>query len=118
MPGTRSQLSLSWSSPGAVSAPGGAPPGGGRPPPPSNMQIQDASLSEETQKRYLNYALSVVTSRALPDVRDGLKPVQRRVLYGMHRGGYRHDGKTVKCARVVGEVMGKYHPHGDSSIYD
>ncbi|AKF06647.1 DNA gyrase/topoisomerase IV subunit A [Sandaracinus amylolyticus] len=82
------------------------------------MQIQDASLSEETQKRYLNYALSVVTSRALPDVRDGLKPVQRRILYGMHRGGVRADGRYVKCARVVGEVMGKYHPHGDSSIYD
>jgi DNA gyrase subunit A len=82
------------------------------------MQIQDASLSEETQKRYLNYALSVVTSRALPDVRDGLKPVQRRILYGMHRGGVRADGRHVKSARVVGDVMGKYHPHGDSSIYE
>jgi DNA gyrase subunit A len=82
------------------------------------MQIQNASLSEETQKRYLNYALSVVTARALPDVRDGLKPVQRRILYGMHRGGVRFDGRHVKSARVVGDVMGKYHPHGDSSIYE
>ncbi len=90
----------------------------GRPPLPPTMNTQDASLSEEAQKRYLHYALSVVTSRALPDVRDGLKPVQRRILYGMHRGGHRHDTKTVKCARVVGDVMGKYHPHGDTAIYD
>jgi DNA gyrase subunit A len=85
---------------------------------PPSMQIQDASLAEETQKRYLNYALSVVTARALPDVRDGLKPVQRRILYGMHRGGMRHDARFVKSARVVGDVMGKYHPHGDTAIYD
>ena len=109
---TRNQLSL-------FDAPAGPPqPPGRPPPPPRNMQIQDASLAEETQKRYLNYALSVVTSRALPDVRDGLKPVQRRILYGMHRGGVRADGRYVKCARVVGDVMGKYHPHGDSSIYE
>jgi len=80
--------------------------------------IQDASLAEETKKRYLSYALSVVTSRALPDVRDGLKPVQRRILYGMQRAGVRADSKYVKCARVVGDVMGQYHPHGDSSIYE
>ncbi len=85
---------------------------------PPFMQIRDASLAEETQKRYLNYALSVVTSRALPDVRDGMKPVQRRILYGMQAGGHKHDEKFVKCARIVGDVMGKYHPHGDSAIYD
>ncbi|GAB4209106.1 MAG: DNA topoisomerase IV subunit A [Sandaracinaceae bacterium] len=82
------------------------------------MQIRDASLAEETQKRYLSYALSVVTSRALPDVRDGMKPVQRRILYGMQQGGHKHDEKHVKCARIVGDVMGKYHPHGDTAIYD
>ena len=79
---------------------------------------QDASLAEETRKRYLSYALSVVTSRALPDIRDGLKPVQRRVLYGMQIVGARADARYMKCARVVGDVMGKFHPHGDSSIYD
>ncbi|MDQ3032932.1 MAG: DNA topoisomerase IV subunit A [Myxococcota bacterium] len=115
MPQSRSQLSLFDPPASAPSAPGRPPP---PPPPPPNMQIQDASLSEETQKRYLNYALSVVTSRALPDVRDGLKPVQRRILYGMHRSGVRFDGRHVKSARVVGDVMGKYHPHGDSSIYE
>jgi DNA gyrase subunit A len=79
----------------------------------------DASLAEETRKRYLSYALSVITSRALPDVRDGLKPVQRRILYTMQRDLHlRPDGRHVKSARVVGEVMGKYHPHGDSAIYD
>jgi DNA gyrase subunit A len=82
------------------------------------MQIRDASLAEETRKRYLNYALSVVTARALPDVRDGMKPVQRRILYGMQEGGHRWDEKLVKCARIVGDVMGKYHPHGDSAIYE
>jgi DNA gyrase subunit A len=82
------------------------------------MPIQDVSLAEEAQKRYLHYALSVVTARALPDVRDGLKPVQRRILYGMHRAGLRHDGRFSKSARVVGDVMGKYHPHGDAAIYD
>jgi DNA gyrase subunit A len=82
------------------------------------MQIRDASLAEETRKRYLNYALSVVTSRALPDVRDGMKPVQRRILFGMQEGGHRWDEKLVKCARIVGDVMGKYHPHGDSAIYE
>ena len=70
------------------------------------------------QTRYLNYSLSVITSRALPDVRDGLKPVQRRILYTMGQQGLRHTAKHRKCATVVGDVMGKYHPHGDSSIYD
>jgi DNA gyrase subunit A len=75
-------------------------------------------LHEIAETRYLNYALSVITSRALPDVRDGLKPVQRRILYGMWRERVFADAKHRKCAKVVGDVMGSYHPHGDSSIYD
>ncbi|WP_088287534.1 DNA gyrase subunit A [Kineosporia sp. A_224] len=70
------------------------------------------------QRSYLDYAMSVIVSRALPDVRDGLKPVHRRVLYAMYDGGYRPDRSYSKCARVVGDVMGNYHPHGDSAIYD
>ncbi len=70
------------------------------------------------QRSYLDYAMSVIVGRALPDVRDGLKPVHRRVIYGMYDGGYRPDKAFSKCARVVGEVMGQYHPHGDAAIYD
>ncbi|MEX0887192.1 MAG: DNA topoisomerase (ATP-hydrolyzing) [Phycisphaeraceae bacterium] len=77
-----------------------------------------AALHELAQARYLNYALSVITSRALPDVRDGLKPVQRRILYAMWQDGPRADAKHRKCANVVGQVMGRYHPHGDTAIYD
>ena len=77
-----------------------------------------APLHEIAQTRYLNYALSVITSRALPDVRDGLKPVQRRILYTMWQQRLGADAKHRKCAKVVGDVMGNYHPHGDSSIYD
>ena len=80
--------------------------------------IEAVSLSEAAQDRYLNYSLSVITSRALPDVRDGLKPVQRRILYAMDQQGLNFNAKHRKCASVVGDVMGKYHPHGDSSIYD
>lgn len=76
------------------------------------------SLEEEMRKSYLDYAMSVIIGRALPDVRDGLKPVHRRVLFGMHEMNNTWNRPYVKCARVVGEVMGKYHPHGDSSIYD
>lgn len=75
-------------------------------------------LRQAAQDRYLNYSLSVITSRALPDVRDGLKPVQRRILYTMNQQGLTATSKHVKCAKVVGDVMGRYHPHGDSSIYD
>lgn len=82
------------------------------------FEIEDAPLGEELQRRYLNYALSVISSRALPDVRDGLKPVQRRILYAMHEMRLRHDAKYRKSAAIVGEVMGKFHPHGDTSIYD
>ena len=70
------------------------------------------------QRSYLDYAMSVIVGRALPDVRDGLKPVHRRVLYAMYDGGYRPDRGYSKCSRVVGDVMGKYHPHGDRAIYD
>jgi len=79
----------------------------------SNVSLRDAA-----QKRYLNYALSVITSRALPDVRDGLKPVQRRILFTMWQADLKHPAKHRKCAKVVGDVMGNYHPHGDSSIYE
>ncbi|MGH9331023.1 MAG: DNA gyrase subunit A, partial [Vicinamibacterales bacterium] len=75
-------------------------------------------LHEAAQSRYLNYALSVITSRALPDVRDGLKPVQRRILYTMWQQNLTADAKHRKCAKVVGDVMGSYHPHGDTAIYD
>src|SRR4051812_9094037 len=77
-----------------------------------------ANLHELAQTRYLNYALSVITSRALPDVRDGMKPVHRRIIYTMWQNGLRADVKHRKCATVVGDVMGRYHPHGDSSIYE
>src|ERR1700727_313028 len=70
------------------------------------------------KKSYLDYAMSVIVARALPDVRDGLKPVHRRILYSMYEQGHTPDKKYVKSARVVGDVMGKYHPHGDSAIYD
>ncbi len=76
------------------------------------------SLEEEMRRSYLDYAMSVIVGRALPDVRDGLKPVHRRVLYAMHEAGNHWNRSYVKCARVVGEVMGKYHPHGDNAIYD
>jgi len=75
-------------------------------------------LEDEMRRSYLDYAMSVIVSRALPDARDGLKPVHRRILYGMHESGYTADKPYRKSARVVGDVMGKYHPHGDSSIYD
>ena len=81
-------------------------------------RIDQVDLQSEMQRSYLDYAMSVIVGRALPDVRDGLKPVHRRVLYGMYDGGYRPDKAFSKSARVVGEVMGQYHPHGDSAIYD
>ena len=81
-------------------------------------QIIRTEYSEVMQKSYIDYAMSVIIARALPDVRDGLKPVQRRTLYDMHELGIRYDKPYRKCARIVGDTMGKYHPHGDSSIYD
>ena len=81
-------------------------------------EIISVNLEDEMRQSYLDYAMSVIVGRALPDVRDGLKPVHRRVLYGMHEANNVFNRPYVKCARVVGEVMGKYHPHGDTSIYD
>ncbi|WP_100812557.1 DNA gyrase subunit A [Microbacterium sp. BR1] len=81
-------------------------------------RIDQVDLQSEMQRSYLDYAMAVIVGRALPDVRDGLKPVHRRVIYGMYDGGFRPDKGFSKCARVVGEVMGQYHPHGDSPIYD
>ena len=81
-------------------------------------RVQPVDLQEEMRQSYLSYALSVIVERALPDVRDGMKPVHRRVVYAMYDGGYRPDRGYNKCSRVVGDVMGKYHPHGDSAIYD
>ena len=76
------------------------------------------NIEEEMKSAYIDYSMSVIVSRALPDVRDGLKPVHRRVLYGMHELGIRSNSSYKKSARIVGEVLGKYHPHGDSSVYD
>ena len=81
-------------------------------------QIIRTEYSDVMQKSYIDYAMSVIISRALPDVRDGLKPVQRRTLYDMYELGIRWDRPYRKCARIVGDTMGKYHPHGDSSIYE
>jgi DNA gyrase subunit A len=89
--------------------------------PPENGEpsdIRPVSITEEMKKSYLDYAMSVIVARALPDARDGLKPVHRRILFSMHENGHTPDKKYVKCAHVVGDVMGKYHPHGDQSIYD
>ncbi|KJK12839.1 DNA gyrase subunit A [Terrabacter sp. 28] len=81
-------------------------------------RVEPIDLNTEMQRSYIEYAMSVIVSRALPDVRDGLKPVHRRIVYAMYDGGYRPDRGFNKCARVVGDVMGHYHPHGDSAIYD
>jgi DNA gyrase subunit A len=81
-------------------------------------QIKPREIVQEMQESYLNYAMSVIVSRALPDVRDGLKPVHRRILYAMHEMGIRHNAKSVKSAKVVGQVLGSYHPHGDVAVYD
>ena len=80
--------------------------------------VQRVDIEDKMRSAYLDYAMSVITSRALPDVRDGLKPVQRRILYAMHDMGIRHSGPTRKSARIVGEVLGKYHPHGDAAVYE
>ena len=80
--------------------------------------IRPVSITEEMRKSYLDYAMSVIVSRALPDVRDGLKPVHRRILYTMHENGFTPDKPHKKSARVVGDAMGKYHPHGNLAIYD
>ncbi|HYL14071.1 MAG TPA: DNA gyrase subunit A [Terriglobales bacterium] len=92
------------------------PPGDGGGPGAAN--IQPINIEEEMRRSYLDYSMSVIIGRALPDVRDGLKPVHRRILYAMHDMGILHNRKHVKCAKVVGECLGKYHPHGDSALYD
>src|SRR5579884_3922286 len=81
-------------------------------------RIEPISLTDEMQKSYLDYAMSVIVSRALPDVRDGLKPVQRRIIYAMHQQGLHHTSRYQKSAAVVGEVLKNYHPHGDVAVYD
>src|SRR5687768_8175251 len=84
----------------------------------AGAQVFDNSVKTEIEDSYLEYAVSVIHSRALPDARDGLKPVHRRILFSMYEQGHRPDRPHVKSARVVGDTMGKYHPHGDSAIYD
>ncbi|MEN9714285.1 MAG: hypothetical protein RLZZ164_949 [Actinomycetota bacterium] len=85
---------------------------------PTHDNVEQVDLQVEMQRSYLDYAMSVIVGRALPDVRDGLKPVHRRVIYAMYDGGYRPDKQFSKCSRVVGDVMGQFHPHGDGAIYD
>ena len=81
-------------------------------------RIQRINIEDHMKSSYIDYSMSVIVARALPDVRDGLKPVQRRVLFGMNELGLASGGQNRKSARIVGDVMGKYHPHGDASIYD
>ena len=97
---------------------GGNPPDGTTPSGPGALNLIPINIEEEMRRSYLDYSMSVIIGRALPDVRDGLKPVHRRVLYTMHEMGLQHNKKYTKCAKVVGQAMGLYHPHGDASIYD
>ena len=85
---------------------------------PKDQNIKLISMHDEMSSSYLSYAMSVIVSRALPDIRDGLKPVHRRILFAMHKGGYDWSKQFRKSARIVGDVIGKYHPHGDQSVYD
>ena len=84
----------------------------------NNSHVIDVKLKDEMERSFISYAMAVNVSRAIPDVRDGLKPVHRRILFGMDELGCAYNSQYKKCARIVGEVMGKYHPHGDSAIYD
>src|SRR5678815_3993823 len=86
--------------------------------PAEHNDVAPIEINEEMERSFLDYAMSVITARALPDVRDGLKPVHRRILYAMYEAGTRPDRKHRKSSQTVGEVMGKYHPHGDAAIYD
>ena len=88
------------------------PPGG------DNKNIININIEDEMKRSYLDYSMSVIVGRALPDVRDGLKPVHRRILYGLHEMGLTYNRPTRKCAKIVGEVLGKFHPHGDTPVYD
>jgi len=94
------------------------PPGGEPPQGPGAANIIPINVEEEMRRSYLDYSMSVIIGRALPDIRDGLKPVHRRVLYAMNEMGLQHNKKYTKCAKVVGQTMGQYHPHGDTAIYD
>src|SRR6202165_5480376 len=101
------------------------PPAGGGPQLPlggagdgGNKNVIPINIEDEMRKSYLDYSMSVIIGRALPDVRDGLKPVHRRVLFAMHELGNLHNRPYKKSARVVGDVIGKYHPHGDTAVYD
>jgi len=103
------------------------PPQGPPAPPPGpqmplgsggDRNLVPINIEDEMKRSYLDYAMSVIVGRALPDVRDGLKPVHRRILFGMHEMGLAPNRPTRKCAKIIGEVMGKYHPHGDAPIYD
>src|SRR4030081_576343 len=96
-----------------VTTDGGGDNGGG-----NLAAIEPIHIQEERERSFLEYSMSVIVSRALPDARDGLKPVHRRILFGMYDQGLRPDRPHAKCARVVGEVMGKFHPHGEGAIYD
>src|SRR5208283_4472326 len=101
-----------------------APPPGGQPNLPGmggdggNKNVISVNIEDEMQRSYLDYAMSVIIGRALPDIRDGLKPVHRRILFGMSEMGLTPNRPTRKCAKIVGEVLGKYHPHGDTAVYD
>src|SRR5437879_6630599 len=94
------------------------PPGGDGSGIPGAANIQPVNIEEEMRRSYLDYAMSVIIGRALPDVRDGFKPVHRRVLFAMHEAGNHHDKPYKKAARIVGDVMGKFHPHGDTALDD
>jgi DNA gyrase subunit A len=101
-----------------VNGGGGVPPPGGPLFPDNNKNLIPINIEDEMKTSYLDYAMSVIIGRALPDVRDGLKPVHRRILYGLHEMGLHHNRPPRKCAKIVGEVLGKYHPHGDAPVYD
>ena len=96
----------------------GVPPSGVLPPSGDNKNLISINIEDEMKRSYLDYAMSVIVGRALPDVRDGLKPVHRRILYGLHEMGLHFNRPTRKCAKIVGEVLGKFHPHGDTPVYD
>jgi len=108
--------------PNAPQGPPAPPPGGGGGQPPlfgdGNKNLIPINIEDEMRRSYLDYAMSVIIGRALPDIRDGLKPVHRRILYGMSEMGLLYNRPTRKCAKIVGEVLGKYHPHGDAPVYD
>src|SRR5690606_4383549 len=103
---------------GDTTPPADAGANGEEPSTSGRLAIEPIEIQEEGERSCLDYARSVITARALPDVRDGLKPVHRRILWGMLDIGARPDRSYMKCARVTGDVMGRYHPHGDAAIYD